>query len=164
MKRFAIIIFLVSLLIACNSNNDCATTKISKVDTNKTHGYNELANPNNLESFCISDYNSDNPEIENIKRPESTIIRTSLDTSLLFASWVSNSQAPHAEFQFSSKSFLVVDYDGDGEMPFILQDNSLKIYYNDFMQEGEIIELKVDTLKIKWKGFSKANRYIKWKN
>ena len=133
-------------------------------DTSSYHGYNELANPDNRKSFTISDYNTDNPEIKNVDRPNKSIIQTTIDTSLLFTIWTSDPDGPHADFVFYKESFFVVDYDGDGNMPYILTDKKLKIYYNDFIQEGEIISLDKDTLKIKWQDFDHINSYVKWKN
>ena len=47
-------------------------------------------------------------------------------------------------------------------MPYELNDTKLKIYYNDFIQEGKIISVSKDTLKIQWKDFDKINNYVKW--
>ncbi|MBK7572602.1 MAG: hypothetical protein IPI10_13580 [Bacteroidetes bacterium] len=62
----------------------------------------------------------------------------------------------------TSKSFLVVDYDGDSDMPYELTDNKLKIYYNDFFQEGKIISVDKDTLKIMWEDIENISNYVRW--
>lgn len=157
-------IFCLLLLTACNSGS----TKLTSVKTDSTqtdtisHGYNELANPANRESFCISDYNTDNPDVTNIPRPKVSTIRTQLDTNLLFGIWTVDPEGPHADFQLTSKSFFVVDYDGDGDMPYELQGQKLKIYYNDFIQEGQIFTVSKDTLKIIWKDFDNVRDYVRW--
>ncbi|MBP6302141.1 MAG: hypothetical protein KBB37_02445 [Bacteroidia bacterium] len=126
------------------------------------HGYNELANPNNRKSFTISDFNTDNKEIKNIDRPSVSIVSTNLDTALLFGIWTNDPDGPHADFWLTNKSFFVVDYDGDGDMPYELKENKLKIYYNDFIQEGKIISVDKDTLKIMWKDFDIISNYVRW--
>ena len=148
--------------------NECDLSKthepIVRSDTDNYHGYNELANPDKRKSFTISDFNTDNQEIKNIDRPNTSETKSSIDTFLLYAIWTSDPSGPHADFVFSSKSFYVVDYDGDGNMPYILNNKKLKIYYNDFIQEGEIVSVDKDTLKIKWKDSDETNIYIKWVN
>lgn len=161
---FGIIILTLS---SCNGQRNSSQPQVDSLsaeDTNSYHGYNELANPDNRESFTISDFNTDNEEIENIDRPSKSIVNTGIDTTLLFAFWTSDPDGPHADFVLTSKSFYVVDYDYEGDMPYFLTDKKLKIYYNDFIQEGEIISVDKDTLKIKWTDFDKANSYVKWKN
>ncbi|MFN3404266.1 MAG: hypothetical protein ACK40G_09255 [Cytophagaceae bacterium] len=150
-------------LISCN---DLVTDRESVVSSgdgeNIDHGYHELANPANRKSFPISDYNTDNPNIGNIKRPARSTVITKLDTVALFGIWTMDPEGPHADFQFSKESFYVVDYDGDGDMPYELINRKLKIYYNDFIQEGEIISVTKDTLKVKWKEYEFVNSYVRW--
>ena len=153
------------IIVSCNSRTQKTNEKLALSNTSDSvsHGYNELANPEKRKSFTISDYNADNSEIENIDRPSKSTIATKLDTTLLFGIWTSDPNGPHADFDLTSKSFYVVDYDGNGDMPYELIDNKLKIYYNDFIQEGKIISTGKDTLKIKWNDFEDINQYVRWK-
>lgn len=156
---------LIVFFTSCNRQRKYSNDKIvfSEVADSNSHGYNQLANPDHKKSFTISDYNTDNPEIKNIDRPSTCIIKTTIDTSLLFNIWTSDPDGPHADFDFSGYSFYVVDYDGDGNMPYELIDHKLKIYYNDFIQEGQIVSVKKDTLAIRWKDFDDVDFYVKWK-
>ncbi|MEA4997118.1 MAG: hypothetical protein VB079_11580 [Petrimonas sp.] len=161
-------IFFAGLLtitaIACNNQSKTTADKSQKSNVKDTlnHSYNELANPDNRKSFTISDFNTDNSEIKNINRPSSSTISTHLDTTLLFDIWTTDPEGPHADFWLTSKSFYVVDYDGDGDMPYELNDINLKIYYNNFIQEGKIISVDKDTLKIMWANFNNINDYVRW--
>lgn len=129
------------------------------------HGYNELADEDEKEIYEISDYNTDNPDIVNINRPKRTLISNPIiDTTSLFRIWTKYTDAPHATFVISSKAFYVVDYDGDGSMPYILNRDSLTIYYNDFIQKGRIINVTKDTLTIKWSDTKSSTHYLEWKN
>ena len=142
-----------------NSNTE------SELKTDSINAYNELANPDKKESFTISEYNTDNPNIENIKRPEKTIIRNlTIDTTQAFGIWTQDPNGPHADFWLTAKGFLVVDYDGDGHMPYILDGNKIMVFYNDFIQEGTITSTKNDTLKIRWADFEVETKYVKFEN
>lgn len=160
--------FVTGLLIvygtACSSQNNPKIDKSEKPIVTDTinHGYNELANPDNRKSFTISDFNTDNEEIKNIDRPSVSTVSTILDTAILFGIWTNDPDGPHADFWLTNKSFFVVDYDGDGDMPYELTENKLKIYYNDFIQEGKIISVDKDTLKIMWKDFDNISNYVRW--
>ncbi len=157
------LLLLTFFITSCNLAGK-TTNKSEKltVDDSLNHGYNELANPSNRKSFTISDFNTDNSEIKNIDRPNTSTIKTNIDTTLLFGIWTSDPEGPHADFQLTSKSFYVVDYDGDGDMPYELTDRKIIIYYNDFIQEGKVISVDKDTLKIMWKDFDYINNYVRW--
>ena len=148
---------------SCKSQTGATSQKSeANVTDSVNHGYNELANPDNRKSFTISDFNADNQEIKNIGRPSTSTINTKLDTSLLFGVWTTDPNGPHADFELTRKSFFVVDYDGNGDMPYELTDDKLKIYYNDFIQKGKVLSVGKDTLKIKWKDFDNINEYVRW--
>jgi hypothetical protein len=157
---------------ATNSNMNTSiqgsTSSIEKSDSasvsEKAHGYNELADEQNRTVFAGSGYNKDNPDVTNIKRPDRSIIRTSLNTKNLFKTWCLDPDGPTASFVFSEKSFYVADYDGNGSMPYELIDKKLKVYYNDFVQEGNIISVSSDSLKIQWKDTKNPTTYSVWKN
>lgn len=102
-----------------------------------------------------------------IRRPDSSTIRTTLDTALLFRVWVADPgpDVPHADFEISKEHFFVVDYDGDGSMPYRLEDRQLTIYYPTYVAEGEVLLLNKDTLKVMWKDYSEGPVvYTIWKN
>jgi hypothetical protein len=119
--------------------------------------------------FCFSCKNgkkneSINSEIENIKRPKKTIIRNlEIDTTKAFGIWTQDPNGPHADFWLTANSFYVVDYDGDGEMPYILDKNEITIFYNDFVQKGRITSIENDILKIKWDDIDVETEYVKFK-
>lgn len=81
---------------------------------------------------------------------------------MLFAIWTEDQLGPHANFIFSKKSIFVVDYDGDGDMPYELDGKKLKIYYSEFIKEGQLMSVTTDTLKIKWTEFDFITSYVKW--
>ena len=153
MKGNSVVQIFLLILVSCKNSSP-----------NIKNGYNELENADSLKIFTISNYNRDDPNTKNIKTPKSSIIKTEIDTTKLFKIWVANNDSPHADFVFGKNNFYVVDYDGNGEMKYELIGNKLKIYYNDFLQEGEIISVDNEKLKIRWKDSKQINEYVIWKN
>jgi hypothetical protein len=141
-------------------------TTVESLDTlDKLHGYNELAGSDGRTVYTISEYNTDQADIENIERPERTlIINPSIDTSKFFRIWTLDPDGPHADFRITKNEFYVVDYDGDGSMPYILDKDSLTIYYNDFIQKGRVLKVTKDSLKIMWDDADESTAYIEWRN
>ena len=154
--------------ISCKNEKKNDTLNLNtetELKTDSVEAYNELANTEKKKILTISEYNTDNSEIENIERPEKTIIRNlAIDTTKVFGIWTQDPNGPHADFWLTEKSFLVVDYDGDGHMPYILDGNKITIFYNDFIQKGKITSTKNDTLKIKWADIEFETEYVKFEN
>jgi hypothetical protein len=137
-------------------------TEFQKTDS--LNGYDQLADEQDRKRYTISEYNTD-LENENIERPANTLIKNpTVDTTHLFKIWTLDPDGPHADFWFKKTEFYVVDYDGDGTMPYVLHQDSLTIYYNDFIQKGRIISVGKDTLKIHWTGIEKPTKYTVWMN
>jgi len=141
-------------------------TAVEPMDTlDKLHGYNELAGSDGRTVYTISEYNTDQADIENIKRPEKTLIlNPTIDTTQLFRIWTLDPDGPHADFWIKREYFYVVDYDGNGAMPYELKGDSITIYYNDFIQKGLIKKVTKDSLIIKWNGLDELTGYIEWRN
>jgi hypothetical protein len=163
MKHTIIFAALIILFLAACSDQAASSEQPQTKKDTIAHGYNELANPDGRKTFSVSDYNADNEEIENIARPSLSVIQTQLDTTLLFGIWTTDPDGPHADFKISNKSFYVVDYDGDGDMPYELVDDKLNIYYNDFIQEGKIISVSEEQLKIRWENNEDTTIFVRWK-
>ena len=130
----------------------------------KLNGNNELADRDGREIYTISEYNTDLANIENIKRAETQIVNPTVDTSQLFRIWTLDPDGPHADFWIKKEHFYIVDYDGDGKMPYLLNKDSLTIYYNDFIQKGRILKVTNDSLTIKWDDGDDLTNYIEWRN
>lgn len=111
----------------------------------------------------ISKKNTDLVDVKNSDHPkQSKIIKSKFDLDLLFGIWTYNPEDPHADFELSKNSFYVVDYDGNGDMPYIINHDTIKVYYNDYISIGIIKNASKDTLKIDWDKNGITN-YVKWK-
>ncbi len=150
--------------ISCkNEQKRNVSTSENSKDLDSLDANNELANEQNRERFTVSEFNTDVAEIDNIDRPNQPIFRNlAVDTSKFFGIWAQDAKGPHADFWLTEKSFFVVDYDGNGEMPYILNKNEITIFYNDFIQKGIITANNIDTLTIKWEGSEKVTTYVKF--
>ncbi|AIZ42466.1 hypothetical protein [Cellulophaga baltica] len=166
--NYILITTLILMSISCKNekkNNSLNLETETELKTDSVEAYNELANTENKKTLTISEYNTDNTEIKNIERPEKTIIRNlAIDTTKAFGIWTKDPNGPHADFWLTKKSFYIVDYDGDGAMPYILDKNKITIFYNDFIQKGIITSTENDTLKIKWSDIENETEYVKFEN
>jgi hypothetical protein len=135
------------------------------IEIQKPNGYNQLADEQNLRSYPISEYNTDLEEFDNIIRPKkSQVIKPVFDTKLLYKIWTLDPNGPHADFWLTEKDFYVVDYDGDGAMPYLIEQDSILIFYNDFIQKGRIMNVTRDSLVIQWEEIELPTSYVIWEN
>jgi hypothetical protein len=118
------------------------------------------------EAKIIQTVTEKNTEIEKVQKTErqkqSKIINPKFDLELLFGIWTYDPKGPHADFELTKKSFYVVDYDGDGDMPYIINQDTLKVFYKDYVSVGIIKGVTKDTLKIDWDKNGIVN-CVKWK-
>jgi hypothetical protein len=49
-------------------------------------------------------------------------------------------------------------------MPYLLNQDSLTIFYNDFIKKGKIVSVSKDNLKIHWDEAERPTEYVEWKN
>lgn len=108
---------------------------------------------------------SDKIEIVNIVQPEKTVFRNiEIDTTKLFGTWTQDPTSPFADFHVTGKSFNIIDYDGGGVMPYILDKKEITVFYRNAKHKGIITLTENDTLKIKWSDNQNETEYVKVKN
>ena len=153
MKKYLLFIF-VLIVISCTKKESTKKANIEKSTIHKTE--NRIVE-------TVSEKNTDIESVQNIEQPkQSKIINPKFDSKLLFGIWTYDPEGPHADFQLTKKSFYVVDYDGNGDMPYLINKDTIKVYYNDFISVGIIKNATKDTLKIDWDENGITN-YVKWK-
>lgn len=154
MKKYLLLIC-VLIAISCEKKETGKETNIENLTSQKKEkGIIET----------VSSKNTDLESVQNIGRPkQSKIIKSKFDLELLFGIWTYDPEGPHADFELTKKSFYVVDYDGNGDMPYIINEDTIKVYYNDYTSVGVIKNATKDTLKINWDENGITN-YTKWKN
>jgi len=144
----------VLIVISCTKKESTIDTNIKNTTTPKTE--NRIVE-------TVSEKNTYIESVLNIDRPkQSKIIKSKFNLKLLFGIWTYDPEGPHADFKLTKKSFYVVDYDGDGDMPYVINHDTLKVYYNDYVSVGIIKNATNDTLKIDWDENGITN-YVKWK-
>lgn len=154
MKKQLLFICLI-LFISCKK-----TETINKVNIE-----NQISNQNNnIALETISKKNSIVESQQNIENPKrSKIINSKFELELLFGIWTNDPKGPHADFDLNEKYFYVVDYDGNGDMPYIINQDTIKVFYKDFTSIGIINNVTKDSLLIDWDG-NGISKYVKWKN
>lgn len=160
MYKTKVALFLMSLFFIVHSSCNNEKTATSGKDALER---NDSLNQDGENAIDSSKSKSSSVVDEHVKHPIASKINTKLDTALLFGIWTINPNGPHADFVLSKNSYYVVDYDGDGDMPYELKGNDLKIYFKDFTQEGKILSVDKDSLKINWKNSDNAENYVRWK-
>lgn len=108
----------------------------------------------------VSEMNTNIEKVERQEQPE--IINPKFDLNLLFGIWTYDPNGPHADFELTRKSFYVVDYDGNGDMPYVINQDTIKVFYEDYESIGIIKSVTKDTLKIDWDKNGIVN-CVKWK-
>ncbi len=131
---------------------DVRILSLEKNDSNKLellfeHG----VYPRKKETIIIS------PELVKFKKEAKLI-----DLNLLYGVWAYDINDPHAEFMINKDEFYLADSDGDGSFKYSIRDNLLKVFYNEATQEGELISVSQDSLKIKWKDALEVTRYVRF--
>ena len=91
----------------------------------------------NLSMFIPDSFSQENP-IQNSIPSISQIINPSIDTALLFDIWVLNPESPHADFWWTKDSYYVVDYDGNGKIPFRLEGDEFELYFEEETLKGKL--------------------------
>lgn len=154
------IALLMLFIISCNNEvvSDKLSSPLQEKDTSN-YDSNKSGKPGVNESQIVPGNQAGNQA----NKKHSSIINTDIDTTLLFGIWTIDADGPHADFQLTGKSFYVADYDGDGDMPYELKGNHLKIFYSDNVQEGNIYSVDKDTLKILWNKDDIMHKYVRWK-
>ncbi|MFC6997422.1 hypothetical protein [Rufibacter roseus] len=96
------------------------------------------------------------------KAQKTQIVNASVPLEKLFHAWVSDLNDPHATFDLTKDGLFVVDYDGDGNMPYLLKGDSLIVYYDYGTERSRIKKLTNDSLVLSMNGYEVA--YVRWRN
>ncbi len=140
----------VLLITACNTNPEQVYSGNEKPDTLTQVDEND---PDAFEREFFAEAD---------KRELRSVIETDLDTSLLFDIWVYDIEAPHADFVISRQSFRIVDYDGDGNMLYLLIGDQLTVLCPDKVKQGKITSVTKDTLFLQWDYLDEPAPYVRW--
>jgi hypothetical protein len=143
---------ILNLTVSCSKPTE--TNKNSGSSTVDTSTYSSTL------TFTKADSSKESVLVPKIKKSE--IIRPTFPVEVLFGIWVTDPNGPHADFKLDSTSFYIVDYDGDGDMPYLLIEDSLTIFFNDFISKNKILKVDKDSLILESE-YGVA-RHIRWKD
>ncbi len=97
-------------------------------------------------------------------KTEPTFENLEIDTAELFGIWTIDPEGPHADFRLTKDSYYIVDYDGDGNVPYELNGRTLKIFFEEGEHVVEILSTSNDTLRTYSKEYDYETVYTRWKN
>jgi hypothetical protein len=104
-------------------------------------------------------------EEDSIAKPDWPIFKNiEVDTTELFGIWTVDPKGPHADFWLTKDSYYVVDYDGVGDMPYILNGRTITIFFEHGKQVLEILSTSNDTLRTFSKEYEYEAVYTRWEN
>lgn len=150
--KYFLIYFTYVLIISC-------VEKQNKVDIVNKQTPTKYSNKKYKSSTLK---NIDSESVNNISKPKkSNIIHSKYLLHNIFGIWTYDLTGPHADFQLDKKAFFIVDYDGDGSMPYVLNHDTLKVYYDDFVTIGIIKKANNDSLSIVWDA-NRVIHYVRW--
>jgi hypothetical protein len=132
---------------------DAKIVSLNKKETNKiTLVFEHGAFPRKKETIIIS------PELVKFKE-----LVKPIDLNLFYGVWAYNISDPHAQFMINKDEFYLADSGGDSSFKYTLEENHLKIFYNESTQSGEVISVSKDSLQIKW-GNEEITKYVRFPN
>ncbi|MGL1888401.1 MAG: hypothetical protein OCD76_17930 [Reichenbachiella sp.] len=170
MKNLTIFTIIICVLNSCSTSNNKLERESfqDSVLLNQIDGLEEpLKSDTSVDLSSIEELIIDEAPIklDSTGRPSRPIFKnTQVDTTELFGIWTVDPTGPHADFWLTKDSYYVVDYDGDGDMPYILDGRTLTIFFEHGKQVLEILSTSNDTLRTFSKEYEYETLYIRWKN
>ncbi len=154
LNYFVISISSLLLTICCGGQSSSDKTTSSS-DSSKVDEERKIE--------TVSESNTDLASVANIDRPKtSKIISSKFPIEKLFGIWTYDPTGPHADFVLDKEKYFIVDYDGDGDMPYILNHDTLTVYFNDTVSKGLIKKATKDSLTVSWDS-REDTYYVRWK-
>ncbi len=98
---------------------------------------------------------------QKIATEKQKIINSSFPVKNLFGIWTKDPNGSHADFELTETSFYDADFDGNGYMPYEINDNKIKVHYPDSEKTGLIKKAKNDSLVIYWAS-GEYSTYVRW--
>ncbi len=92
----------------------------------------------------------------------SRIINPLFPPEKLFGIWAIDLSAPHADFWLDEDAFYLAEADEEGNRPYIIDEDSIKIYYKNFTARGKIVRATGDTLVLHFNE-GEESCYLRWK-
>jgi hypothetical protein len=92
----------------------------------------------------------------------SRIIDSKFPPKNLFGIWVLDRTAPHADFWLDADAFYLAEADEEGNRPYLIELDSIKVYYKYFTARGKILKATGDTLVLHFNE-GEESCYLRWK-
>ncbi|MFY0605610.1 MAG: hypothetical protein JXR10_02775 [Cyclobacteriaceae bacterium] len=97
-------------------------------------------------------------------RPSQPVFRNlQIDTSKLFGVWTIDASFPNADFLIDKDKYYIADFDGDPYIPYILEGDSLTLFF-EWGKETSRISLPTSDLLMMLNKNGLTTRYERFKN
>ena len=101
-----------------------------------------------------------------VNRPPPPVVESRIEYSpfppeRLFGVWVLDLTAPHADIWLDADWFYAAEADDEGNRPYRILHDSLKVYYEHYVAKGRIVRATGDTLELSINGGENAT-YLRW--
>ncbi|MFY0599910.1 MAG: hypothetical protein JXR03_09590 [Cyclobacteriaceae bacterium] len=154
--RLSFLLLVLCIFNSCSKLNK-SSKKETKLDSISTKEVEIVDQSTELET-TLEIANNDVIELleepifyDSMGRPNRPVFRNiKVDTSELFGVWTQDLTYPNAEFLMSEKYYYIADYDGDGRIPYILEENLLTVFFEYEKSTGKIEKVGNDSLLILW--------------
>ncbi len=83
-------------------------------------------------------------------------------TTKMFGVWALDLTAPHADFWLDAESFYLAEEEEEGNRPYVIEDDSIKIFYKSYTSKGRIVRATGDTLVLRLNG-GEEMEYMRWR-
>ncbi len=91
----------------------------------------------------------------------SRIVNSRYPVNKLFGIWVLDLTAPHADFWLDEDSFYLAENDEEGNRPYLIEEDSIHIYFQTQKAKARIVKATGDTLILRIDG-GEDNVYLRW--
>ena len=118
-----------------------------------------------LKTNSITVFNYNKREIKSSEQLKESIFRNlEIDTTKIFGIWTQDPTAPFADFYITAKSFNILDFDSESDIPYMLDKNQISFFYKGNRHKGIITSTENDSLKIKWTDIDFETKYVRFEN
>lgn len=102
-----------------------------------------------------------------VNRPKPPVIESRIEyprfpVERLLGFWVLDLSAPHADIWLDEDWFYAAETDEEGNRPYVILDDSLKVYYKNYQMKARIVRATGDTLVLRINEGEDAT-YLRWR-
>jgi|GEM_PF-5349693 len=168
--RYLNFITIIWLMNSCGNPNSRNINEETPVDTVKVEQITPTEPTRELDTITEQEIEEElvtdvEPlTFDSAGRPSRPILRNlQVDTSLLFGVWANEHSAPNAAFLIDKDKYYIADFDGDPYVPYILEGDSLTLFF-EWGEQTSRISLPTPDLLIMSSRDGLTSQYERFEN